>query len=150
MLTRNQLRVLFPQLGGNSFKTVPKKCLFGSPDPVETRILLEEQFLMDREYVLQRYSFDIATDSPVISIYAAEKEKAETEAAVTGSHGMQNSFLLPAPTSEEVGKQCSPESEVRRRSGRCSPYNRQMKITGKSKARVTKYGRTCRGSKVFE
>jgi hypothetical protein len=146
MLKRNQLRVLLPQLVGDQFKTLPKICLFGSPDPVETRTLLEEQFIKDREYMLRKYSFDIAKGRPI------EKEKTQTEAvAMTGSHEARIGFLIPAATNEEVGKQCIPESEVRHRSGRYSPYNRQTRITGKSKSHVcSEYGHACTGSTVFE
>lgn len=130
MLTRNQLLVLFPQYAGDLCKTRPKRCLFGSPDPVDTRILLEEQFVMDTKYMLRRYSFDIATGRPVTNFCSSDKEKAETETVVeTGSDDRQNICPVPAAANEEVGNQCIPESEVRNPSVRFRPYNRQTRIT---------------------
>lgn len=152
MLTRNHLLVLFPQYADDLCKPRPNRCLFGSPDPMDTRILLEEQFVMDTKYMLRRYSFDIVTGRPVTSICSSEKEKAETKTvAETGSHDRQNSCPVPAATKEEVGNQCIPESEVRNRSVRFSPYNRQTRITGKrQRLRKSEYGQTCGGSTVLE
>lgn len=139
MLTANQLCVLFPQhvkdpYNNLSKKRSPKICLFGSPDPLETQRLLEEQFLADRELMLRKYSFDIQTFRPVTNV----RSVAEGE-AVTGSADMSNNFLIPAgfpliqATNEDAGqRRCSSESEVRHRPGRHSPYNRQTRITGKS------------------
>jgi len=137
MLTHTQLLYLFPQNAVDLCKTRPKRCLFGSPDPVENRILLEEQFAMDKERIWQRYAFDIATGRPVTSIGSSEnEEKAGTETvAETGSHDRQNSCPVPAATNEEVENHCIPESEVRNRSGRYSPYSRQKKITDYFKSR---------------
>lgn len=133
MLTYNQSLFLCPQKAVDLCKTRPNRCLFGSPDRVETRILLEEQFAMEKGYMLQRYRFDIATGRPVISITSSEKEEeAETETvAEAGSHDRQNSCPVPGVTNEEVGNHCIPESEVRNMSGRYSPYSRQKRITGK-------------------
>lgn len=131
MLTRNQLCVLLPELAGYPFNNLTKICLFGPPDPAETRRLLEEQFLMDREYMLRRYGFDIASGSLVTGICSTKEEDEATEImAVTASHGTQSSFLVRAATKEEVEKPYIPESEVRHRSGNCSPCSRQMRITG--------------------
>jgi hypothetical protein len=94
---------------------------------METRILLEEQFAVDKEYMLRRYGFDIATGRPGTGICSSENEKAVTETlAATGPYDRQNSCPVPA-----AGNQCIRESEVRNRSGRYSPYNRQTRITGK-------------------
>jgi hypothetical protein len=130
MLTHNQLLFLFPQNAVDLCKTRPKRCLFGSPDPVENRILLEEQFAMDKERMLRRYSFDIATGRPVTSIRSSEnEEKIETE--TVAETGCQNSCQILAATNEEVQNHCIPEFEIRSRSGRYSPYSRQKRITGK-------------------
>lgn len=145
MLTHNQLLFLFPQNAVDLCKTRPKRCLFGFPDQVENRILLEEHFAMDRERMLQRYAFDIATGRPVTSITSSEnEEQAETETvAETGSHDRQNSCPVPAATNEEVENHCIPESEVRSRSGRYSPYSKQKRITGKRQCMCnSEYGRT--------
>lgn len=133
MLTYNQSLFLCPQKAVDLCKTRPNRCLFGSSDQVETHILLEEQFAIDKGYMLQRYRFDIATGRPVTSISSSEnEEEAETETvAKAGSHGGQNSCPVPGATIEEVGNHCVPESEVRNWSGRYSPYSRQKRITGK-------------------
>lgn len=134
MLAHNQLLFLFPQNAVDLCTTRPKRCLFGSPDLVETRILVEEQFAMDRAYMLRRYGFDIAKGTPVASISSSEsEEEAETE-TVEGSRDRQNSCAVPAATNEEVGNHGIPKSEVRNRSGRYSPY-RQKRITDYFKSR---------------
>lgn len=137
MLTYNQSLFLCPQKAVNLCKTRPNRCLFGSPDRVKTRILMEEQFAMDKCYMLQRYRFNIATGRPVTSISSSEsEEEAETETvAEAGSYDMQNSCPVPGATNEEVGNHCIPESEVRNRSGRYSPYSRQKRITDYFKSR---------------
>ena len=125
MLTHNQLLILFPQSAMDQCKTRPKRCLFGTPDPVENRILLEEQFTMDKERMLRRYEFDIET-------------------------GSQNSCPFPVATNEEVQNHCIPESEVRGRSGRYSPYSKQKRITGKRQCMCnSEYGQTGGGIKCL-
>jgi hypothetical protein len=130
MLAHNQLPFLFPRNAVDLRTTRPNRCLFGSPDVVETRILVEEQFDMDRTYMLGRYGFDIAKGTPVTSVSSFEsEEEAETE-TVEGSRDRQNSCAVPVATNEEVRNHGIPNSEVRNRSGRYSPY-RQKRITGK-------------------
>lgn len=129
MPTYNQSLFLCPQKAVDLCKTRPNRCLFGSPDRVETRILLEEQFAMDKDYMLQRYSFDIATGRPVTVISSSQNEEEAEIENVAGFYAGQNSCPFPGATNEEVGNHCIPESEVRNRSGRYSPYSRQRRIT---------------------
>ena len=149
MLAHNQFLLLFPQSTVDVCTTRPKRCLFGSPDPVETRILLEEHFAMDEAYMLRRYGFDIAKGRPVRSISSSENvEEAEAE-TVAVSRNRQNCCPVPAATNEEVGNPGIPESEVRNRSGRYSPYSRQKRITGKRQRVPNEYGPGVGGA-VFE
>lgn len=139
MLTANQLCVLYPQhvnnqLNNISKKRSPKRCLFGPPDPLENRRLFEEQFLADRELMLRKYSFDILTSRPVRNLRSADTI-AEGE-SLADPEDVEDNFLIPAgfpliqTTNEEAGqRRCSPESEVRHRPGRHSPYNRQTRQT---------------------
>jgi hypothetical protein len=116
-------------------------------------MLLEEQFAIDKDYMIQRYNFDIATGRPVTSISSSEnEEEAETETvAGAGSHDGQNSCPVPGATNEEVGNHCIPESEVGNRSGRYSPYSKQKRITGKSTCVIVNMARLGGGGgTVFE
>lgn len=129
MLTNSQLRFLLPRHNMDAFN-VPKnrslrKCLFGRPDPEETRRLLEEQFAADRRYMITKYNYDLLTCRLVSSNCCHEYGQTVAES--------QDNFLVPESTDEEVEKRrCSPESEVRHRAGRYAPYSsRQTKITGK-------------------
>ena len=117
MLTSNQLHMLCPQFEdqlNNNMKIRSKRCLFGSPDPLDTKKLLEEQFMSDRDMMLRKYNFDILTSRPVPSADTVTSERDEGDA-------------VSASLSEEKIS----ESEVRHRTGRHSPYNRQTRITGK-------------------
>lgn len=139
MLTANQLCVLYPQYAKNPCnglpdKRPPKKCLFGPPDPLETRRLFEEQCLADRQLMLRKYGFDILTFRSV-----PDQRSVTDREAVTGYRDMPRNFLIPAgfpimqATNDGAGQRfSSSESEVRHRPGRHSPYNRQTRITGES------------------
>lgn len=132
MLTASQMCVLYPgevtdQFNG-AMRRSPKRCLFGSPDPLETRRLLEEQFLADREMMIRKYGFDILTSRPVASICALEA------AEDVCKEDAPKDFVIPLvkSTDEEAqDRSCSPETEVRLRPLRHNPYNRQTRITGK-------------------
>jgi hypothetical protein len=128
MLTYNQIRILLPQHTVEAFN-VPKSrslrtCLFGRPDPQETRRLGEEQFAVDRQYMRMKYNYDIVTCRFVTNNCSHENGEALSAS--------EDNFLVPESTNEEPEeRRCSPESEVRHRAGRYTPYNRQTRITGK-------------------
>ncbi|PSN47438.1 hypothetical protein C0J52_01929 [Blattella germanica] len=133
MLTANQLCILYPNLiadkyNNNFKKRSPKMCLFGKPDPLETKRLLEEQLLADREMMLRRYSFDILTSRPVrCSLKTVEKsDNAEVQHNLVIP--VLNEALRSSGTEVEDGTN---ESEVRHRPARFHPYNKQVRITGK-------------------
>ena len=131
MLTPNQICVLCPQVAdqfnNNLKKRSPKRCLFGSPDPLVTKKLLEEQFIADREMMIRKYNFDILTSRPVTNVHSLETVEDEVK------HNLLVSGLNPGliPSAVEIEDNTS-ESEVRHRTGRDSPYNRQTRITGKN------------------
>jgi hypothetical protein len=124
MLTNNQLRVLLPQHKMDAYN-VPnnrllRRCLFGRPDPQETRRLLEEQFATDRKMMMLKYNYDI-----LACRFVSNGETVTTT---------EDNIPAPESTNEELEKRrCSPESEVRHRAGRYAPYNRQTRITGKQR-----------------
>jgi hypothetical protein len=39
----------------------PRRCLFGPPDPQETKVLLREQLAADRRQFAKKYNYDIVT-----------------------------------------------------------------------------------------
>ncbi|KAJ9600777.1 hypothetical protein L9F63_001057, partial [Diploptera punctata] len=128
MLTANQIRVLCPQFAdqfnNNLKKRSPKRCLFGSPDPLETKKLLEEQFIADREMMIRKYNFDILTSRPVTNVEHVENSDRDVK------NNLIVSGLNPAliPTAKQIEDKKN-ESEVRHKTRRPSPYNRQTRIT---------------------
>jgi hypothetical protein len=101
----------------------PRRCLFGPPDPQETRVLLEDQLATDRRQFLVKYGYDIVTGRFVSSFCSLEERR------VTASE--DNFPQVPEPTGEGAEKRrCSPESQVRHRAGRYAPYDKQTRITG--------------------
>jgi hypothetical protein len=101
-----------------------RRCLFGPPDPQETRRLCKEQFATDRQMMLLKYNYDILTCRFVTNNCFHEDGETVIES---------EDILVPESTNEVETRRCSPESEVRYHAGRYAPYNRQTRITGKQR-----------------
>lgn len=64
----------------NHFQRNTKRCLFGRPDPAETKRLYDESVQQDRDRFIARYRFDTVTGQPVgnssISSYPSSSSSA--------------------------------------------------------------------------